>query len=128
MKSFALLLFFAVLAAGYAAAVGWLIERAFKATEKSEPSGPDYDWGPFVRLIKSLQDTRAFVGVKWLQGTRLARDPQMAQALQVALDREMLKTYKVPNPKNPQFPVTACRLNESHPQVVLALKTQTTAA
>src|SRR5207249_189945 len=112
----------AVLAGLYAAGLGWVIERVFRVFERTKPSSAEFDWGPFVRLIKSLQQTRPFIGVKWLRETKLARDQDMVEALQVALDTELLRTYKVPNPKDPRFPVTACKLNETHPQVAQVLK------
>jgi hypothetical protein len=112
-----LLLGFSVAAGSAAAGAGWLFEKVFEESIVQDPRHSLYDWGPFVGLIRNLQLSRPFVSVKWLREKELAHDWEMVQALQVALDTNMLETYSVPNPSNPNFPVTACRLNMSHPIV-----------
>jgi hypothetical protein len=66
-----------------------------------------------------------FVSLKWFrdaylpqQGFAWATAPESRQRVLVeALDRRWVLTGKIANPKNPQFPVTAIRVNRPLPEV-----------
>lgn len=81
------------------------------------PGSPAYNWMPFVRRIRDLQAHNRFLSVRMLREKAFGDEPESQEALQVAIDRKMLSTYYVDNPKNPQFPTLACRLNAEHPVV-----------
>jgi len=46
--------------------------------------------------------------------------------LREAIEKRLVLTNKVPNPKSPQFPVTALRLNRSLPETQAILGTHDT--
>jgi len=79
------------------------------------PGSALYDWVLFVRRIRDLEAHNKFLSVKMLREKAFAREPETQEALQIAIDREMLLTYYVDNPKNPRFPTLACKLNREHP-------------
>jgi hypothetical protein len=65
-----------------------------------------------------------FVALKWFRDAVLPAvrpewsDPDARNnALRAAIDRGLVRTNKVPNPKSPAFPVTAVRLNRSADEV-----------
>ena len=59
----------------------------------------------------------SFLSVKFLREKVFGSDPAVQEALQFCIDRGILQTYDQPNPKNPSWPTTACRLNHNHPVV-----------
>lgn len=77
-----------------------------------------------------------FVALKWFRDKWLPRKVLAGYDVADALDeliREavadgVVLTSRVDNPKNPQFPVTAIRLDRQHPEVVAALGRQPAAA
>lgn len=90
-------------------------------SELSSPRDSAYDWGPFVRVIATLQKNQNFLSVKWLHEKKFAQDLAMREALQIALDKSLLLTERIANPKNPDRPVLTCKLNQAHPLVAQAL-------
>lgn len=89
---------------------------------------------PVSNLIRALDRAEsrpgyAFVALKWFRDTALpsegfpwASTESARQAvLRDAIDQRLVLTSKVPNPRSPQFPVTAIRLNRLMPQVKAAL-------
>jgi len=85
---------------------------------------------PFEEFIHALDEAENqpqlnFVSLKWFRDTYLARsgygwaqDPEIPRRiLQEATERSLVLTAKVPNPKQPTFPVTSIHLNRSHPDV-----------
>jgi hypothetical protein len=86
-------------------------------TSKPIPGSISYDWVPFIRRIRDLQAGNRFLSVKHLRETVFKNEPDSQEALQVAIDKEMLSTYYHDNPKNPQFPTLACKLNSEHPVI-----------
>lgn len=86
---------------------------------------------PLADLVKILDraehDRRfpQFVGItpfreKYLEqyGAAWARDPAARNSvLTQATQQHLVLTGTVPNPKNPEFPTTAIRLNREHPEV-----------
>jgi hypothetical protein len=81
------------------------------------PSTIEYDWGPFVRRISQLEAENRFLSVKWLNEKKLADDPALREALQIAIKDGILELYSLENPKNPDFETTACKLNKQNPVV-----------
>jgi hypothetical protein len=87
-----------------------------------------------VELIHCLRkaETRPgfeFVSLKWFRDLFLpaqeyewSRNPtDRDRAIRTAIEEGIIRTHKVPNPKNPAFPVTAVRLNLQHPEVSAAM-------
>jgi len=84
---------------------------------------------PTAELIRRLDSAESkpgydFVALKWFRDSVLpAVRPAWADAgaraavLRDAIERRIVLTSKVPNPKSPMFPVTAIRLNRSLPEV-----------
>jgi len=72
----------------------------------------------------------SFVSLKWFRDVYLqkrgfvwAEDADLPRRLvQQATERGVLLTHKVPNPKQPEFPVTSIRLNRQHPDVQRVLE------
>lgn len=70
-----------------------------------------------------------FVALKWFRDTVLASggfawantETSRKSILSDAIERRLVLTSTVPNPKSPQFPVTAIRLNRLMPEVIAAL-------
>ncbi len=88
-----------------------------------------------AELIRSLWDAEQrpgfeFVALKWFrdlflpaQGYQWSRNSaERDRVIRTAVDDGVLLTYKVPNPKNPGFPVTAIRLSRQHPDVSATLR------
>ena len=70
-----------------------------------------------------------FVSLKWFRDTALpyegfawaADNAARDEVLRDAIDRRWILTSKVANPRPPNFPVTAIRLNRQMPEVIAAL-------
>ncbi|MBV8903382.1 MAG: hypothetical protein JOZ22_07075 [Acidobacteriia bacterium] len=69
-----------------------------------------------------------FVALKWFRDSVLpAVRPEWSDSetrdhvLRAAIEARIILTSKVPNPKSPEFPVTAVKLNRSLPEVVQIL-------
>ena len=84
---------------------------------------------PISDLVRTLDRTESrpgyqFVALKWFRDVALPAEPfewvrsdSMRQnILREAIERRLILTSKVPNPKSPQFPVTAIRLNRILPE------------
>lgn len=81
----------------------------------------------FVRALAEAESRPGyqFVALKWFrdvflpgQGLEWAQSETARQAvLREAIERHLVLTSKVPNPKSPQFPVTAIRLNRLLPEM-----------
>lgn len=74
-----------------------------------------------------------FVALKWFRDVALpatgfswTSEESIRQVLSDAIDRRLILISKVPNPKSPQFPVTAIRLNRLMPEVAAILGVQET--
>ncbi len=67
----------------------------------------------------------SFISLKWFRDVYLlkhgfawAEDPDLPRRLvQQATEAGLLLLHKVPNPKQPEFPVTSIRLDRQHPEV-----------
>ena len=87
----------------------------------------------FHELIRHLDRAEStpgynFVSLKWFRDSVLPavcpewKNPEARnQILREAIERRLVLTSKVPNPKSPEFPVTALKLNRSLPEVQTAL-------
>ncbi len=82
--------------------------------KRAMPGTQYYDWAPFIRKIRDMEESHDFLSVRWLREKRFADNPRFQGALQVAIDRELLSTHHEDNPNNPQFPTLCCRLNRDH--------------
>ncbi|MBZ5728767.1 MAG: hypothetical protein LAP87_27780 [Acidobacteriia bacterium] len=97
-------------------------------TEAPVRTGPPAS-GPIHDLVRSLERAESkqgfsFVALKWFRDSVLpAVRPEWADsdgrnaALRDAIERRLILTSRVPNPKSPEFPVTAIRVNRSLPEV-----------
>ena len=85
---------------------------------------------PMSDLIRALYRAESrpgyeFVALKWFRDTGLvsegfpwtSEDSARQSLLSDAIDKRLILTSKVPNPRSPQFPVTAIRLNRLMPEV-----------
>ena len=95
------------------------------AKERVEEAKVQLPSGALCDLIRHLDRAESkpgygFVALKWFRDAVLpAVRPEWADsdvrnsALREALDQRLVLTSKVPNPKSPEFPVTAIRVNRS---------------
>ncbi len=91
---------------------------------EAEASAFDFEsvFDQLVDALKSVEDTRQFVGLKWFRdqilpqsGHNWARDPVVrGSVLRHATDQRLVLTSHVPNPVHPHHPVTAIRINRRH--------------
>lgn len=108
---------------------------AVPANEASAPAGIGSD--PLSDLVRVLDRVESrpgydFVALKWFRDTALPSeglywagdDSERQNVLREAIDKRMILTSKVPNPRSPQFPVTAIRLNRLLPDVKAILGNQ----
>ncbi|HKV28502.1 MAG TPA: hypothetical protein VJN90_09560 [Candidatus Acidoferrales bacterium] len=70
----------------------------------------------------------SFVALKWFRDVALPSEgfswasvDSVRNILRDAIDRRLILLSKMPNPKSPQFPVTAIRLNRLMPEVISIL-------
>lgn len=113
---------------------GRLAEPATHSTVAAPPSLPTQDSpvpaDPLSDLIRALDRAESrpgydFVSLKWFRDAALpsagfswtSSDTTRQNVLRDAIDKRLILTSKVPNPKSPQFPVTAIRLNRLMPEV-----------
>jgi len=106
---------------------------AKKSTGTAQPDAPSE---PLSDLVRALDRTEArpgyeFVALKWFRDVVLPEqcewarsDSQRQTVLHEAIERRLILTSRVPNPKAPQFPVTAIRLNRLLPEIRTILGTQ----
>lgn len=86
------------------------------------PGSTSYNWCPFLRRMRDLEQHHNFLSVKWLRETKFAKDPESQEALEIAIAGSVLSTYHRPNPRNPLYPTLCCRLNREHPIVAKCLE------
>lgn len=85
------------------------------------PTAADYEWAPFIRRIDRLERNNRYLSVKWLHQKLFAEDGSLQEALQVAIELRILRTYHRSNPAHPQHPTLCCALERDHPVVRSAL-------
>ncbi|SRR5712692_4274956 len=93
--------------------------------------------GPLSDLIQALDRAESrpgydFVALKWFRDAALPAEgfpwasvnSVRQDVLRDAIDKRLILTSRVPNPRSPQFPVTAIRLNRLMPEVRAILGTR----
>lgn len=103
-------------------------------TAEEKTARPAVAEDPLSDLVRALDRAERrpgyeFVSLKWFRDTALAGEGYSWAAdestrhnvLRDAIDRRWILTSKVPNPRPPNFPVTAIRLNRQMPEVEAAL-------
>ncbi len=123
------------------------VRICFEAFELSEQSSPNESPAtlnvqanassePVSDLVRALDRTEArpgyeFVALKWFRDVVLPSEFEWARSesvrqtvLHEAIERRLILTSRVPNPKAPQFPVTAIRLNRVLADIRTILGTQ----
>jgi hypothetical protein len=114
------------------------LEIATAAAASSKAADPMAAEDRLADLVRALDRAEArpgyeFVSLKWFRDTALVHDgyswasDEFARhdLLREAIDRRWILTSKVANPRPPNFPVTAIRLNRQMPEVNAALGTRT---
>jgi hypothetical protein len=108
--------------------LGSLSEEPTNSTPK-----PGSASAPLSDLIKALNRAESlpgyrFVALKWFRDAALPSEhfawltPEtVREVLREAIDKKIILTSKMPNPRSPQFPVTAIRLNRLMPEVKATL-------
>lgn len=89
---------------------------------------------PLAEMVRALDRAESrpgydFVALKWFRDTALpmerfpwvSDDSARQSILREAIDKRLILTSKIANPKSPQFPVTAIRLNRLMPEVMAVL-------
>lgn len=102
------------------------------ASEEENPGEPDNLSGnpetdatpaAMVEALRQAEPHRPFVGLTWFRdkvlpesGYRWAKDPVTIHGLlRAAIEQGLILTSRVANPKEPSRPVTAIRVNRTHP-------------
>ena len=114
-------------------------EPIAERVEKASPKEPQRENTNSVLsdLIRALDRAESrpgyeFIALKWFRDTALISEgfswsvdeSVRHNVLRDAIDQRLILTHKVPNPKSPQFPVTAIRLNRLMPEVKAVLGTR----
>lgn len=119
---------------GYGASRGRPRPQGYAREDRHSPmSAPpmreeriDYEEA-LTQMLDALQraeQERRFVGIKWFRDRYLpeqnfswSQDSRTCGAmLRIGTEDELVVTHKVTNPKNPEHPVTAIRVNRNHPR------------
>jgi hypothetical protein len=86
------------------------------------------EWSNFIKLLLSMELRYGYVGYRGLK-EKLdsnvgcgASEQDKRQYMDMAVQQEIITLDKMTNPKNPEFPLTVCRLNRKHPTVQAILK------
>lgn len=103
--------------------------RASNRTHSEVSPSPAVSEDPVRDLVLALARAErdpqlGFVSLKWFRDTFLPRQgynwattqEKRQRLLEQAIHSNLIVTSKVPNPKNPQYPVTAIRVNRSLPE------------
>jgi hypothetical protein len=87
-----------------------------RSPEQKQPKDPARE---LLQALAQAETGRQFVSLKWFRDTCLPQKgflwgttpEERYRVLVEAIDRRWILTSRIPNPKNPQFPVTAIRVN-----------------
>jgi|HubBroStandDraft_1064217.scaffolds.fasta_scaffold167850_2 hypothetical protein len=103
--------------------------------QTANPTSSEDRLADLVRALDRAEERPGyeFVSLKWFRDTALVHDGYSWASdnfarhdlLREAIDRRWILTSKVANPRPPNFPVTAIRLNRQMPEVNAALGTRT---
>lgn len=114
----------------------WVV---YEVPQNESPAHDPSTGEPMTDFILALDHAErdphlSFIALKWFRDTYLqkrgyawAMDPDMPRRLiQEATEAGVLVMHKVPNPKQPEFPVTGIRLERANPmvQAILSAVTQ----
>lgn len=110
-------------------------ESAHEEHEESETPSTNSDRRPaepnsgastdaVVEALRRAEPLRPFVGLTWFRdrvlpasGAEWARNPEtVRRLLRSAIEQHLVLTSQVPNPNQPDRPVTAIRVNRTHPR------------
>lgn len=110
-------------------------ESAHEEHEESEAPSTNTDRRPaepnsgastdaVVEALRRAEPLRPFVGLTWFRdrvlpasGAEWARNPEtVRRLLRSAIEQHLVLTSQVPNPNQPDRPVTAIRVNRTHPR------------
>ena len=86
------------------------------------------EWSNFIKLLLSMELRYGYVGYRGLKeklDSNVGCGPSeqdKRQYMDMAVKQEIITLDKMTNPKNPEFPLTVCRLNRKHPTVQAILK------
>lgn len=105
------------------------LEHVLGPPKSSGPaSDKRVDWAPFIRLLLSLELRYGYVGYRGLKdkldssvGSGIS-EIEKRRFMDLATQQEIITLEKMNNPKNPDFPLTVCRLNRRHPVVQSILR------
>lgn len=81
-----------------------------------------FDWYKLFTALDMQERNNSYVGTKRFMEKVLAGNRENVDALQFAMDNNIIIRYKVPNPKDPVFPTSAIKRNKGHPLVNQYLK------
>lgn len=87
---------------------------AEKAENKQTSLKPSDKTKSFIRRMLDIESEHKFVSVKWLREKKFADDPDSQAIMQAAIDKELLLTERIPNPRDPKYPILTCKLNREH--------------
>ncbi len=91
--------------------------KKIKERKAYETTGFDYALAKFLRLIRYYEENHKFLSIKWLREKKFAGNPEYQEFIQICIDKEILLTERIPNPKKQRFPIKICMLNKEHPMV-----------
>lgn len=77
-----------------------------------------YDWYKFLTRLNEQERNNKFVGAKRFREEILAGNIEDIEAVQFAIDNQIVLKYSLTNPKNPLYSTTAIKLNRGHPLVI----------
>lgn len=98
-------------------------------TDILDVTGGEVAMTALIRALSRAQSRpTGFVGLKWFRDNGMSVEPALAgvdraELLRIAINRGIVRTGKVPNPKNPDFPVTSIWLENSAPEVQYVIAT-----
>jgi hypothetical protein len=97
-------------------------QRAVSAGKTDDVGKPEEIEALIRALSRAQSRPTGFVGLKWFRDSGMSAEPALSnvdrgQLLRVAIERGIVRTGKVNNPKNPEFPVTSIWLENSAPEV-----------
>lgn len=103
----------------------WLDDQMdFEGMEPDEFDLESYDWGPFVRLLESLEQNLEFIGLNYLIRRVLDRSNcgfsdlrRKQDVVNAAQEMGIIDVYQVENKDQMGDPVSACQLDYDHPIV-----------
>jgi len=101
-----------------AAAAAQLAESPVAPLESGVKREPLHPGAPVVvRWMSRNEGKYPLFSIKFMRGRIFRADGVGQQGLQFCIENGLVELYNVPNPKDADHPVTACRLNHGHATV-----------